>query len=63
VKHRENRQPWAPAGKLSPEDVESIRRELARAEATQRKIARAYNVHESSISRLATGKSWRVAPR
>jgi predicted transcriptional regulator len=63
VKHQKP-QPWAPAGKLNPEDVEAIRRDLTRADVTQRDLGRAYGVHESTVSRIANGKSWReVAPK
>jgi hypothetical protein len=50
-----------PAAKLSPEQVEQIRREVARRAASQREIARAFRVHEASVSRIATGRSWREA--
>jgi predicted XRE-type DNA-binding protein len=50
---------WSPNAKLSLDQVEQIRREVERRAANQREIARAVGVHESTISRIATGRSWR----
>jgi crossover junction endodeoxyribonuclease RuvC len=53
-----------PAAKLTPEEVEQIRQEVARRAESQRAIARRFNMSEASISRIATGRSWReVTPK
>ena len=56
--------PWpGPAAKLTEEEVEQIRREVARRAGSQREIARAFAVSESAVSRIVNRKSWREASR
>jgi plasmid maintenance system antidote protein VapI len=50
----------SPAAKLTPDQVAEIRREAARRADSQRDLANVYGVHEATISRLLTGKSWRT---
>jgi predicted XRE-type DNA-binding protein len=49
----------SPAAKLTEDEVEQIRREVARRLESQRQIARAFAVSESTVSRIVTGKAWR----
>jgi hypothetical protein len=51
----------SPAARLSLEEVAEIRREVARRFESQREIARAFAVSESTVSRIVTGQSWRTA--
>jgi DNA invertase Pin-like site-specific DNA recombinase len=50
-----------PNTKLTPEQVEAIRAEQRYGQtATEVEIARAFNVHPSTISRIWNGKAWRL---
>jgi hypothetical protein len=49
-----------PNTKLTPDQVEAIRAEQRYGQtATEVEIARAFNVHPSTISRIWNGKAWR----
>jgi hypothetical protein len=51
----------SPAAKLTPEEVAAIRTEAGRfGQTTLAEVARRYNVHESTISRIWSGKAWRL---
>jgi DNA invertase Pin-like site-specific DNA recombinase len=49
-----------PAARLTEEEVAQIRREAARRAGSQREIARLVGIHESTVSRIVTGKAWRT---
>lgn len=50
-----------PTAKLTIEQVENIR-DLIRAHVSQRKIAKQFNISQSSVSVIASGKSWGLDP-
>jgi hypothetical protein len=53
VKHRKP-QPWAPAGKLSPENVAEIRRSTM----SHADLAQKFKVCRRTIYRTRVGESW-----
>jgi plasmid maintenance system antidote protein VapI len=60
IEHLRLHRRWPePAARLSAEQVEAIRREAARRDESQRGLARVYGVHESTVSRIVNGRSWR----
>lgn len=51
-----------PQAKLSPEAVAAIYKMFGSGIATQKEIGKMFGVNQSAVSKVVTGKRWRIAP-